>query len=400
MDNGIICDLSKDVVSIQTNKQYGRMSGAFHLTVTFARTRDGERYDEILDANDIITIELAAGDGDDLRFVLVGVIDRIAETQNFIHEGIPKRTIIITGQDFGKFLQTQLGWDYSGVRKLMNYGTAEQDWFAAYIARYENSRGSAKQLTEWLFNIFKTQIPDAFYPQYLDLKIDTDDVWVTYDPQMVGLRGTTAWDAMQRLSNRPYNMLTTQTESDGKFYVVLEKNPIGTDGKMDRPTMSIISSKDIVNRNLGFSDHERVNLLCLWPPNYKNIMNRVLEIALAHKECTRFAEVSVKTHGFCPLVIETDYVPLQFILSEDENPMLLEETIKRRDLFWAWYSMNHTYEAGSLVVHGRPDIVPGAGVVHKEAQKQYMVEGVMHNYSVAPVPSFMTTLHVTRGQKN
>jgi len=397
-DNSVIRDMSDDVISISTNKAYGRMAGVFRIVLTF-REIDGLRYDEILATNDIITIELAAGDGSDMEYVLCGLIDRVARTCHY-PDGRLHRTVTICGQDFGKLLRTQIGWDISGIRNLMEYGVGMGKIVSSYLPRVFNQRGTAAELVTWIFDIFKTQLPDAFYPQYVGLKTITDDSWLTYYPAMAGLKGVDAWSAMLSLANRPYNMLTTRTEKNGKFYVILEKFPADENGKLVRESYHPIDEEDVVSEDIGFSDHERVNLLCVWPTLYKTFMNNVLDIALSYPELTKISKDSIQTNGFMADIIEPNYVPLSFAIEEKEDPQNREDASDRADLFWAWNKDNHKYESGVFVVHGRPSVRPGDGLVHLSEDKQYLVEQVGHTYSVFPQPLFVSQLQVTRGQKN
>ncbi len=389
-------DLSDDVIAISTNKAYGRAAGNYQIVLPFVLI-DGRRYDELIEPNDIIDIELAAGDGTDMEHVIVGPVDRVARTTHYGQDGIPRKTITISGRDFGKFLTNiELGWDMSGIRRLMEYGTGADAIVSAYLPRYQNQRGTPKELIEWLLQLFREQVPNAYYPKYINSKINTDDTWVTYDPTMVGIRGTDVWSAMKRLENAPYNILTTRTEKDGKFYIVLERNPLDEQGKLVRDKFHLID--DTLDEDVGVSDHERINLLCLWPPTFKTITNAVLDIALAYPDTTRYSVLSPILHGFAPKIIEAMYVPKSFWITEKEDPDDLIAVKDRADLFWAWYKDNHTYESGVFRVHGRPNIRPGDGIVHTGYNKQYLVEQLTHDYAVFPVPRFVTSLQVTRGQ--
>lgn len=399
-DGRAFCDLTKDIISITTNKAYGRAFGTFQLVLPFCR-HDGHTYDEWISPNDIITIEQSAGNGAALEFVMTGLVDRVSRGMNYDEEGIPHRNIIISGRDFGKLLtDIQLGWDISGVRQLMDYGTGTDAIVSAWLPRYLNQRGTPQELIEWLIQLFKEQLPGAFYPQYINSKIDTDDTWVTYNPAMVGLRGTDAWSAMKRLENAPYNMLTTRTEKDGTFNIILERTPIDESGKLSRSTYHLITTRDIIGEDIGRSDHERINLLCLWPPSFKTITNGVLDIALAYPETVRYSESSTLVNGFAPKIIEPLYVPKSFWITEQDDPADVDGIKERIDLFWAWYQNNHDYESGSFSIHGRPEIRPGDGLIHREYDKQYLVEQVIHHYSVFPREESITTLQVTRGQAN
>lgn len=399
-DGSEICDLSNDIISISVNKAYGRAFGTFQITTTFRITeKERKRYDEILKTNDVITIELSAGDGKDMEYVMHGLVDRVARTYKVTERGTPMRAITISGRDFGKILTSvQLGWDISGIQVLMGYGP--EKIAAAYLPRMMQMCSTPAQMFEWVYGLFLHQLPDSEYTGFISRQVDTDDAWVTYDPTMAGLRGTDAWSAMKRAENPPYNTLTTRIEKDGTFNVILEKTPIDDKGKLTRETFHKISETDIFLEDVGVSDAERTNLLCLWAPAYQMTANGALEIALAYSQTTEIDTDSCNANGIQANIIEPTFGPGSFWFTKENKPDDIGEIEKRKKLFWSWYKNNHEYESGTYGIHGRPEIRPGDGLIHTEYDKQYLIEQVMHNYEVWPEPSFVTTMHVTRGQSN
>jgi hypothetical protein len=402
--NEVICDLSPDIVTITTNKAYGVAAGTFQISTTWKLTK-GKRYDEILKPNDIITIELDKGDGKGLKFVMAGLIDRPAKFNGTREDGAPDRRVKISGRDFGKMLMTtELGWDISGVNLLM-FADGLGQIAAAKIGRYLNQATNVQDAVKWLFGLFQEQIPNASYTHYFNLQVNTDDNWKTYKPEFVGLKGTKAWEAMKCMENRPYNTLTTFTDSAGKFTILLEKTPFDAQGKIARDTFISIGEEDIKAEEVGASDNERTNLLCLWPPTYKALANGVLDIALAYPECTQVDQSMVSTnniyiHGIYPQIIDTVFVPFSFGICQDENPADVANTKERRDLFWNWFQNNHLYRNGFITIHGDPEVMQGMGLIHKEEGNEYFVEQVSHIYNVHPSVSYLTQLQVTRGQKH
>lgn len=67
-------DVSADIVSIATNKAYGRAAGTWQIFLTY-QLIDGKRYDELIQPDDLVTIELDAGDGSGLQPVMIGLVE-------------------------------------------------------------------------------------------------------------------------------------------------------------------------------------------------------------------------------------------------------------------------------------------------------------------------------------
>jgi hypothetical protein len=396
--NDVICDLSPDIISLTVNKAYRMAAGTFQLVVTY-REVDGNRYDQMLTPDDMITIELDAGDGSGFKYVLTGLIDRIARTFRVAHNGAPERRITISGRDMGKLLTTiELGWDISGINRLQ-YPDGTNMITAAMFKRFMNSRGTPEELVTYIYQLFETQIPGADYVRHFNLKVDTDDDWQLYSPEMIGIQGTDTWSAMKRVENQPYNTLTTATNpTTGKFWIILEKTPIDKDGRLSRESLHEIGISEVVASDIGISDAERINLLCLYPPSTEALTNAVLDIALAYADLTRLNKASVQVHGVRPHVIRTHFVPRSFWMTNKDTLQDVTASIERSKLFWEWYLKNETFESGYFSIHGNPGIQQGDGLLYTDGKKEFFIEQVTHIYSVYPAPQFITQLHVTRGQ--
>ena len=405
MTNEVIMDPSDRLLSVTVNKQYGAAAGTFTIALPWENAPGfSKRYDEVITPDDVVTIEMDPGDGTGFKFVLSGLVERPARAYQVDENGSPLRRINVTGKDFGKLLnRIELGWDISGINQLL-FADGTRTIAAAVVRRILNQRGTSAEMMQWLFDIFQSQIPGAYYTKFYNLApSQTDDTWVTYFPEMAGMRGTKAWAAMKRMENAPYNTLTTRTDPlSGTFMVILEKTPFDGTGRLDRGRLPVISQEEIKAENVGVGDHERVNLLCLWPPSYQAIANGVLDIALAFPDTTKINKASAQVHGFAPQVIQPSFVPKNFWLdaSPDVVSTDLPEISKRADLFWAWFSKNDTYESGSFTTHLRLDIAEGWGFVHEEYGKEYFVEQVSHVMTLSPKVEALTHFQVTRGQKH
>ena len=411
-------DLSDDVVSISTNKAYGRASGTWQILLTYRAIKSGGKtgyYSDFIQCDDVITIELDAGYGKGLVPVMVGLVDRVAVTRQ--GRGInPTRQVKLTGQDMGKLLvKHDIGWDISGAQSQLSVakqdGAGEQV-MVNYISRIMLQTGTAKSLITQLFNIFQRDI--KIHP-VMNLKFATDDDWQLWNPTLQYIKNTSLWNAMMRVSHAPWNMLSADTDPENinHFNILLERQPINELGYLDRQDDMVheIEDHEIVDDDIGFSDLERINLLCYWPDLYNYVPNMTVEIVMAHKDLTHVEDLrekrkhnTVKHHGYQAKTIEDHFVPPRVNAAEEKAKAaeMLAAALPRAEVFWNWYKNNHLLKSGTIQVHGRPDIRSGHGLLARqgttEKYTEYLVEQISHHYSVHPVPEFITCLSVTRGQ--
>ncbi len=385
-------DLTNDVVSLVTTKTNGRAFGAWQIITNYRQPLD-----TLISSNDVILIELNAGNGTGMQAVMLGLVDRVARFRTVV-SGQPHRQYKISGRDMGKLLaDIDLGWDISGLKAAMNFNSVSD----ASVNRLILQSGTPAQLVKRLFEIFQTQTEGACYPQYIAADwIDTDDAWLLYDSYLAVIRGTPAWDAMKRVANEPWNRLFTETDSKGLFHLGLERQPIDANGKLTPRQFFTIDEQDIIAEDLGKSDDARVNLLAHWPASYKTVANQQLDIILTNPSLTKFNEASAIANGIHPHVVETPFVPKNFYLDNDPMGEGSDEAITRAETYWNWYRNNHEYENGTITVHGWPEVRSGNGLITAQSNKEYLIEQVQHSYSVHPQVSFTTTLHLTRGQKH
>lgn len=400
-------DASNDIVSIATNKAYGRCAGAWQMVLTY-REIDGERYDQLINPNDQVTIELDKGDGKGLQPVMLGVVDRPAQTFNAGGNN-PQRCVKISGRDLGKYLMTEIGWDISGaqVQTVQQQGTdgGVESLEANYLARVSLQAGTAQNLIEQLMAIFKKNVT-ALAAGKISFNATTDDQWEIWDSSLQYIKGTTLWAAMERYAHKPWNMLHADTAGLDSFQVTLERNPIDDQGMLARPAAATheIGDEDIIMEDIGRCDLERVNLLCYWPAMYKVTGTSSVDIVMANTDLTKFDEEEIGLHGYCPQIIEDNFTPKNVKTANDQDGygILVGEAIPRAEAFWNWYSMNHELESGTFQIHGDPAIKAGDVLLVRQGttgvKKEYLIEQIGHTYQVTPAIVSTTTLHVTRGQ--
>lgn len=408
------CDLTDDLLSISTNKAYGRCTGTWQLMLPHRLDVNGDRntYLDTIGPDDVITIEMDIGDGEWYP-VMLGLVDRVS----LVRQGGPTATkqVKISGSDMGKLLEKHdISWDIlEGIRQESIAKNDSQDKETiktqTRLLSQEIQMGTSASIITRITDVcFYKQISHAS-KWFMNPECSTDDDWQMYQPQLLNIKGCSMWSAMDRVSHRPYNMLTTDTKDNDveRFVVRLERNPVNDQGLLDddlintnNGNLHTIDDTDIINEDLGVSDHERINLLFYAPTLYKQQANITIDIALMTSQFTAYDRDSIKQHGCC--IKDIPDTLAESMISVDGSAKFAEKVEKRKDMFWNWYKDNHTYLSGTIVTHLRPDIRAGHGLLVKQGNTddymEYLVEQVSHQCQFAPVPSFTTTLHVTRGQ--
>lgn len=433
-------DISDDLVSLATNKAYGRAAGTFQMMLIYRQMPVLGTYAETIFTDDLILIEMDAGAGKGWETVMLGLVDRTSRTFG-LEAGKPQRRVKISGLDLGKLLQkSDIGWDVSGGQVQVSRPAADTikmpennilladttpPWLqtqyqsqgetgvtkiaTSYMRRIMLSTGTAESLCKQLFKLFQETtrgIPSTLFT----FKSTTTDDWMIWDPSMQFIRETSAWEAMKRHDHQPWNILTTETIDNQTFEVRLERTPHDDKGKLSLPDalFHAITPTDIISEDVGCCDSERINLLCFWPSLYRYTVSDAVDIVIADPDLTKFNKDSIALHGYCPHTIFDDFIPPSVNLSTADRlspklyPLMSKNASSRAQIFWNWYSNNHNLSAGTIVIHLSPQIKAGHGLLvqlpDSQEQIEYLVEQVAHQCAFSQTPQFTTTLQVTRGQ--
>ncbi|MGE3549641.1 MAG: hypothetical protein AB7I29_07055 [Geobacter sp.] len=421
----VLYDISDDLTSISTNKAYGRCSGTWQLMLPYRKwQRFGDEYVgymDVLQPNQMLTVEMDAGNGAGFFPVMCGMIDRVSA----VRQGgdVPQRAVKVSGRDMGKLLETH---DVAFDIIAYNKGLADADLVAQNGGTIPNTRvsrewdrthdsGSAGTIIRKVFDItMKNDMRTVKRVRFNDF---TNDLWMVWNPNKSNTQGTPFWQYVKQIEHRPFNVLTTDTNHQNVdwFEIVLERYPYDPqNGALTRTNQPItgytywhtIGDTEIVSEDLGVSDQERVNLLSYQPA--MNIQGQIMsyDVMMAHPDLTRWDKDDILINGLCPQVFVDNFTPPEMEDLYDADPAnqrKASETAKgATDTLWNWYRNNHTYESGSVVVHLRPDIRVGNGLLIQQldgSYKEYLVEQVSHQCVFNPRPQFFTTLQLTRGQK-
>ncbi len=389
--NGKPVDMSNDVISITTQKQYGHAAGGF--TVVF-KPRDVAFFEKVLLPDDMVVIELGRGDSEHLTPVMVGLVVAINISESYDDQGVIQRLIVVRGMDLGKLmLKHDIGWDLA----LLNIEGGVPD--VERLSKGLQFTGSPKELVESVANnLFFTQVPWAKDFISFD-RLFTDDDWQVFD-YTLQMRSGGVWDTLLAFCNIPWNVLTTETGVDEKLHVVLEKAPFDEEtGKLTR-YLKDIGEEEVVSTNLTRSDEDRVNWVYLNP---RQILGGIdvtdhLSTLMAAKGFIQYDGHSVGVHGFCQREFQTSLFSwLTKPTETDDIPgPAIDKAIERAIALWNRFKENHLYWGGSIEIIGEPGMRAGDGILHR--RREYFVESITHNYVWGD--SYTTTMSVTRGQLN
>lgn len=408
IDGDPLFDLSDDIASLSTNKAYGRCSGTWQIMLPYKRPKGQNLfYHELLVPDDLITIELDPGDGTGYQHVMTGLIDRISVVRQ---GGIaPQRSIKISGRDLGKLLEKHdITYDYIQYTEIMKLQETTGETTKDTNVRINQpgyGDGTAAEIVRFMFEkAFEGKLKAS---NRFDLINNTDDDWTINQPNLMSQSGTSFWQYITQIENKPYNTLHTDSNPRevGKFVIWLEKTPYDDNGKTDRPDHKTITIDDteIVSDDLGISDNERVNMLFHPSTVYYSTSEQGRNMWVINNSTYDGTE-EIKKHGLCNHTISTLFTPPSVTSTIDKDAEAKAESPirTRQELFFRWYKNNHEYIAGSITLHLRPDIRAGWQLLVKDRNTDkyisYLVEQVAHQYVIHPSPQFTTTLHVTRGQ--
>ncbi len=394
-------DLSGNVVTINVTKEYERGAGRWQINFTFQPDKKtGKRLDEILAPNDMCLIELDAGDGRGLVPVMRGLVDRVARTVSINGDGAPQHRVKVSGSDMGKILlKHDIGWDISVVHGDLSVVGGK---VAVRTIRTDAMviSGTPGEVVQSIFNKYVVGGTafdlDPVIAKWLNLEIDGADNWLMKNSEILTEVGS-AWEVMMRYANIPINVLYTETDNNGDFYVYHEKRPLDSNGDIAAETpVNIIDDRLIVYEDIGVSDEDRVNYFFYKVPllTVQSEQNRIPFFATAEggKDTLIYSDdPEIRRNGLSQHSADTIYIPIG-----QEN--LNQECGTRAKAIWEWYRYNHTLLNGTYVVHGMPEISVGEALLHAETRGKFLIEGYSHAYSVHPVPSFTTTIECTRGK--
>ena len=159
-----------------------------------------------------------------------------------------------------------------------------------------------------------------------------------------------------------------------------------------------ISDSQLINMDLGQSDHERYNYFFLELKTGED--NKSLFIPMD----THINETSIRRYGVKPHIKSADYAYLANFTNKGEAK-IPEEIVKEwNDFLYGIYNNNPYYESGTITIKGYPKIRVGTNLVIEYDEKNkysYYIEGYTDTWEIGENGAFhyVTTVTVTRGYK-
>lgn len=404
-------DISKDVTIITTHKRYGEV-GHFSITTTYRRKNKGQTYEQYVSPGDMVLLEMDEGAGRGFVPVMLGIVVSSERHTKTAANGIPVRSVKISGQDFIRILQRHhCLWPVAiKENNLWPSKTQIQLIYGAALEVGGSPASIAKKIVEK--ELF-AQMP--WTQNYLMLDyMDTEDHWWT---NLIPISTeNTVWSVLEGVANRPYNTLHGDTGDDGLFYLYIEICPFhedpGSKGRLnlENELWHSIKLADVISENIGRNDDDRITYF--FNQVYAGVWNTPGNgtlLFLKGENIRKSDDATIKNFGFLPWCPQTNFVPFDNVDSGppvpphllNMDPSAMSEVGRRTDALWAWNRYNDELESGIMATHGKPHIRCGEGVMYEDNKFEYFVEQISHSYELSNDGcSFRTQMHLTRGQKH
>lgn len=158
----------------------------------------------------------------------------------------------------------------------------------------------------------------------------------------------------------------------------------------DLPRYSIVSA-DIRSKNVGKSDHERINYAIVTPKILDSITLDIAFVAGSNP-------ASVQRYGLKVFQTQTSYV-----LASTQN---VSDGVKNYcsrivSLIQDWFFLTHNMFNGSILADGSDGFVEvGSNLYIKDIKQLFHIEGYTHTYSISPngLSEYVSEFRVSRGQ--
>lgn len=385
-------DISGYVCRAETRKVYGKAHGSFYFNAIFKHFK-GKRLDELIKLDDIVLIEMDAGDGSGLKPVMLGLVGRVGRKFSTDYSGNPSRNIQVAGEDLGRLLVSHNCT--KSVRPIIG------DFGPEDVTQIQNGlifSGTPREMLDSIFNtLLVGQLPWVKDRFAIDLEDGKNaDNWQTYDYPITRSTGS-VWEAMKRIANEPYNILTTETIGR-RLHIIHERFPVdGNTGKLSRGKFIPVYSENVLAENLAVSNSEMTNY-CYFEVPSMVIFGNSNGSPLRWRLLTNMDKASIPVHGFRPWFPQTNFCPPRYTKGTNAPPNIQKAAQARALALWNQVKDLHTLENGRLTIHGQPGVRCGCAILREENGFEYLVEGVHHDFAWGS--HFRTNLELTRGQKH
>lgn len=155
---------------------------------------------------------------------------------------------------------------------------------------------------------------------------------------------------------------------------------------IDLPKYDIVSS-DIKQKNIGKSDHERINYVIV-VPKIDNVNFDILYTAGSNP-------ASIQRYGLKAFQAQTSYV------MSPNTDGVKNYCSRAVSLLQDWFFLSHNLYNGTIITDGRNDFVEiGNNLYISDIKQLFHIEGYTHTFQISPTgdPLYETEFRVSRGQ--
>ena len=450
-------DISETITSWNYTKSIDNAAGAFEISLKPNADPTGA-----IRSGDWIQINYKK-DQHEKFARCIGMIDRVSKSIQTLQDGRRNVKYKISGRDIGKvFSDMTVFLDKYTVSKssLLSVGDA---WRKLLSAKARNFSGSPDEVVKGLINQFlgnatgnwPTTLKQFYVPNELvssvgkspterkaakALNMAFAGLGDLFSPSKKSILSLLSLEGIQQnISGGAFKLDTVMQliQSQANFWQILKscQNPLmnemflelNKDGvptfyfrvipfiddankkylstwkkwKQKRETLPGVGIIDgqIINMDLGQSDHERYNYFFLQVNSGNE--NSSLFIPMD----THINETSIRRYGVKPHIKSADYAYLANFKSTGKEGKDFYDVVKEwNDFLYAIYNNNPYYESGTVIIKGNPEIRVGSNLVieyDKKNKYSYYIEGYTDTWEIGEqgAPHYVTTVTVTRGYK-
>lgn len=403
--------------SVTFTRSINASAGSFQITVGDRGVLFGGVIDSlygIAEPMDVIEIRMARRPYEYSRppLVFVGVISNIQRDESMGSDGKPQRSVIISGQDWGKFLQVIQDKYIKGNPLGLNWLTSivMEDHHGIKFSVLPAGE-VMKQLVEKVANPFLARFSSpAIKPFLIDVSgADPNDKVMPQGYQSMPMG--TLWEFMKKYGDLGpfYELFIDDTEDGPKL--IYRKPPFNTiDGAPIYGTVSdfvVIDPRHVTRISVSRSDadvanwcwieHPRIALwteldlrLSTYGSNLENVM-----LTNPNSDMSLYGIRTLELQSQHGAMIEQGAQQSKIV--SDLNNFLGYFTKKTKNLKLANQD-NVAFESGTMVIQGNEKVKPGTTVqiARGDAIVNYYIQSVTQTFN--PFKSFTTTAHFVRGR--
>jgi hypothetical protein len=415
--------------SVRTTKSVREAAGGFSITMIDKPFDDGteganfETLYGLIEPMDYVEIRMmhdADDSGDDFPIVMRGFVSEVQRNESMSADGKPMRSVVISGQDYGKLWQQMriIYWPgyVLGQDVLSNFKL-----FTRFGVGFETTQKGvdfAREVIAKIFNPYLAELMPANSPNPKEILVDT----VSDVPGVTSVTGPqnqdgTIYDLLrQYLDVGVWNELFLEDREDG-VHLVYRTNPFkavsgeAIQNGADIPDSIDVSAADVISLSVSRSDANVANYYWVRSPRF-DLNSEVFrkQYALDADKQTLILDTydNAKDSLYGVRLMDTETQMggedvTSFNSGQDKNTVATRDVSMsnwvndRRRIMVEQNRDNVVLEHGSMRMRGRPEIRAGSYINLQRGtfSAEYYVPQVSLEY--VPMQGFFGTLTLERG---